>query len=224
MIEDENYEEETQDEVPTGEDELTALKKRAKLMGINFHPNIGVDKLRAKVNNKLSEDTPGAEDDAQGIKEVPVTSRKATPNRPLTIKQKLSRKCHEPLTESEYKRWKLGKDRRDAGRLIRIRVTCMNPNKKDWEGEIISVGSAKMGTYKKYIPFNTPDGWHVPKAIYEVMKERQCTIFQSTTDEKGRKIRKAKLIPEFSIEVLPPLSEAERDALAKKQAMANGTA
>ena len=35
--------------------ELDTLKQRAKLMGIKHHPNIGVDKLRDKVNEQLEE-------------------------------------------------------------------------------------------------------------------------------------------------------------------------
>ena len=31
-------------------DELTTLKARADLMGVTYHPNIGLEKLRAKVN------------------------------------------------------------------------------------------------------------------------------------------------------------------------------
>ena len=34
-------------------DELTLLKERADLMGIKYHPSIGVDKLREKVNSVL---------------------------------------------------------------------------------------------------------------------------------------------------------------------------
>ena len=36
-------------------DELTLLKERATLMGIQYHPSIGVDKLREKVTSALKE-------------------------------------------------------------------------------------------------------------------------------------------------------------------------
>ena len=40
----------------------------------------------------------------------------------------------------------------------------MNPTKKEWEGEIITVSNALVAvTVKKYIPFAAEDGWHVPQ-------------------------------------------------------------
>lgn len=38
------------------QDELTVLKERATLMGISFHPSIGVDKLRDKINAALNDE------------------------------------------------------------------------------------------------------------------------------------------------------------------------
>ena len=109
--------------------------------------------------------------------------------------------------------------RNDAAKLIRIRVTNMNPNKKEWEGEIITAGNSAVGTFKKYIPFNSDEGWHVPYIIYQQLVERQCQIFVTVTDSRGNKHRKGKLIKEFAIEVLPPLTQEELDELARRQAM-----
>jgi hypothetical protein len=96
----------------------------------------------------------------------------------------------------------------------------MNPAKKEWEGEIISVGSARIGTYKKYVPFNTgSEGWHIPKIMYDFLKERKCSVFQTILDNKGNKVRRSRLVPEFSIEVLPPLTREELKELARTQAM-----
>ena len=109
--------------------------------------------------------------------------------------------------------------RNDAAKLIRIRVTNMNPNKKEWEGEIITAGNSAVGTFKKYIPFNSDEGWHVPYIIYQQLVERQCQIFVTVTDSRGNKHRKGKLIKEFAIEVLPSLTQDELDELARRQAM-----
>ena len=73
---------------------------------------------------------------------------------------------------------------------------------------------------KKFVPFNADDGWHVPYVIYQQLKERQCQIFQTATDARGNKVRKGKLIKEFAIEVLPPLTKEELEELARRQAMA----
>ena len=121
-------------------------------------------------------------------------------------------------TESEaQKRLRL---LQEATKLVRIRVTCMNPAKKEWEGEIITVGNSAVGTLKKYIPFNADEGWHVPNIMYEALKERQCQVFVSTKTKNGVTIRQGKLIKEFAIEVLPPLTEEELKDLAQRQAMA----
>lgn len=183
-------------EVVESSDELDALKARADLMGIKYHPNTGIDKLRAKINNALS----------GGEESKTITS--------------LSKGTSEYISEEEFKKQEKSIRAREAGKLVRVRVTCMNPNKKDWEGEIISVGSAKLGTFKKFVPFNADEGWHVPKIIYDYMKDRKCSVFQTVKDSRGQKIRKAKMVNEFSIEVLPPLTKEEIKDLAQKQAMA----
>ena len=48
----------------------------------------------------------------------------------------------------------------------------MNPAKKEWTGEIMTVGNRVIGSVKKFIPFNADDGWHVPYIMYEQLRER----------------------------------------------------
>jgi hypothetical protein len=186
-------------EVESIPSELDTLKARATQMGIKFHPNTGVDKLRAKIDNKINP-----------TKAEPKASKgKKT--------EKVTYLTHEEFLTEQSKNIK-----KSINSLVRIRVTCMNPNKKNWEGEIISVGSAKLGTFKKYVPFNADDGWHVPNIIFEAMKERKYSSFTTVRGPRGEKIRKAKLVPEFSIEVLPHLTNEELKELARRQA-AQGT-
>lgn len=107
--------------------------------------------------------------------------------------------------------------------LVRIRLTCMNPAKKEWPGEILTVGNSLIGSVKRYVPFNAQEsGWHVERILLQLLKDRKCQIFQ-TVKENGREVRKGRLIPEFAIEELPPLTEKELAELARRQAMANGT-
>ena len=122
-----------------------------------------------------------------------------------------------PVAEPEMDRAALQKS---ASELMRIRVTCMNPAKKEWEGEIFTVGNAVVGTFKKYVPFNADEGWHVPRIIYEQLKDRECQVFTTVRDSRGNSTRKGKLIKEFAIEVLPNLTEEEIKELAQRQAMA----
>jgi len=173
------------------EDELTVLKQRADQMGIKYHPSIGVVKLRDKVNTTLA--SPAA---VAAPVNVPLAG---------TV---------EPIQESRAAARKRLK--REANRLVRIRLTCMDPNKKDWAGEIFTVGNSVVGTFKKYVPFNAEEGWHVPHIIYEQLKERQCQVFTKTI-VAGRPVMKGKLVNAFAIEKLPALTTAELKTLEKRK-------
>jgi hypothetical protein len=97
----------------------------------------------------------------------------------------------------------------------------MNPAKKEWEGEIFSVGNAVVGSFTKYVPFNAEEGWHVPHMIYQMICDRQCQVFYTVSDSRGNKTRRGKLIKEFSVEVMPQLTAEELHDLAQRQAMSN---
>ena len=191
MTDETNLIEDTQEDEVVVQDELDALKARANLLGVKFHHSISLEKLREKVNAAVT---------SEGKVEEPSNSSPET---------------KEETVGEKRKRLKL-----EALKLVRIRLTCLNPAKKEWEGEIITVGNSLIGSVKKFVPFNADDGWHVPYVIYQQLKERQCQIFQTATDARGNKVRKGKLIKEFAIEVLPPLTKEELDELARRQAMA----
>jgi hypothetical protein len=176
------------DEILT-QDELTTLKARADLLGITYHPSIGLEKLREKINAATSDEA----------SKEPVQAA--------------------PQTDEETLSQKRARLKKEASALVRIRVTCMNPAKAEWEGEIITTGNSAVGSITKYVPFNADAGWHVPHIIYQQLAERQCQIFTTVTDSRGNKSRKGKLIREFAIEVLPPLTPAELQELAQRQAM-----
>lgn len=202
MSEEKSFEE--LEEVKT---ELELLRARAKQMGINHHPSIGLAKLKNKINAQL----------AEPVKEVVVEEEivqpaaSETPSIPKVIVK----------TEAQKKNEKMMRLRKDASKLIRIRVANMNPNKKEWEGEMYTVSNSVVGTFKKFVPFNNDEGWHVPNIIYKHMKEKECQIFHTVRGPRGNKVRKGKIIKELSIEVLPALSDKEMTDLATKQAMAN---
>jgi len=171
---------------------LDALKAKADLLGVKYTKNIGAEKLRIRIENHLAKQNEDDEIEAEIVQEE------------LSHKQVIAQR------------------KKDASKLLRIRVTCMNPNKKNWQGEIFSVGSSKMGTFKKFVPFNADDGWHVPKIIYDAIKERKFSTFKTEKTNKGQQVRKAHLVPEYSVEVLPDLTKEELESLAKQQAMAKG--
>ena len=177
------------DEILT-QDELTTLKARADLLGVTYHPSIGLEKLREKINAATSD---------EAVQE------------PVQIA---------PQANEETLNQKRARLKKEALELVRIRVTCMNPAKAEWEGEIFTAGNSGVGSITKFVPFNADAGWHVPRIIYQQLADRQCQIFVTVTDSRGNKSRKGKLIREFAIEVLPNLTPAELHELAQRQAMA----
>ena len=182
--------EDTLNDLPQ-ESELDALKARADVLGIKYHPSIGVDALKTKISEHMAG--------------LPSEGSAAI--------------VSEPVAETEAQirnRVKL-----TATRQVRIRVTCMNPAKKDWEGEIFTVGNNAVGTLKKYVPFDTE--WYVPQIMLNMIQERECQVFHTVNAANGQKVRKGKLVKEFAVEVLPDLTPAELKALAQRQAMAAGT-
>ena len=172
---------------------LDILKARAEKLGIKYHHRVGEEKLAAQIKKVLEQPD-----------ELPV----------------ITAPVNSDIQKAETARQHKGRMRKDAARLVRIRVTCMNPNKKDWEGEMYTVSNSVAGTFKKYVPFNAENGWHVPNIIYKHMLERKCQIFYTVKGPQGNKIRKGKLVPELNIEVLEPLTRTEIKDLATQQAMA----
>lgn len=186
--------------VDTAATELQVLKSRADLLGIEYHPKISLEKLRARVNAQINDEAyTEVPDDMELIEHS---------TRPRVLKLK-------PETQAERD----DRLRKDATRLVRIRVTCMNPNKKDWDGEVFTVANSVVGTVRKYIPFNAEDGWHVPSILVDLLKEKQY-VHHYTEKKNGAEINRHKLVKEFAIEYLDPLTEEELKDLAQRQALA----
>lgn len=182
----------TDNDLPV-EDELTVLKARADQLGIKYHPSIGVDSLRKKVTDELSTPDPAADE---------------PPAPKLSAKE----------TAAAQRRKKM----KDAAKLVRCRITSMDPKKAEWEGELFTVSNAVVGTMRKYVPYGVD--WHVPQIIFNQIKNAKCQVFSTYRDSRGNRSRKGKLVDAYGIEVLPNLSEKELNKLAQRQAMAAGTA
>jgi hypothetical protein len=174
-------------------DELTILKERAKLLGITHSNNISVETLRAKIDAKLFEKTEEAElaDDGSVNDDDPGT-------KPMNLRTKLLM---------------------DATRLVRLRITNLDPKKKDLPGEILCVANEYIGTVKKFIPFGevTEDGYHVPYCLYQMMKDRKFLNIRTIKGPNGRQIVRHNWAPEFALEVLPQLTQEDLNKLAAAQ-------
>jgi hypothetical protein len=192
------------------------LKKQAEQLGISVHHRWNEETIQAKINEVLAAKYLEQAEAASEAPEAPESSE-APPSTPKVKKGRIR-----ALNRSQYQAQVLELRKQRARELVRVQVTCMNPIKKEWQGEILSTGSAKMGTFKKYIPYNVE--WHVPRALLEFMKEKKCSVFQNVPDGRGGMKKESRSIPEYSIAELPPLTPEELKALAQRQAMARGEA
>lgn len=194
-------------EEQSGPSELEMLKQQAALMGVTHSNNIGVEALRKKIAAKME----GEQDntDADGVEiaqpnplapapaEPTATAEAAPAGKPKTLQQHL---------------------RETAMRLVRIRISSMDPKKQDLDGEFITVANEYIGTVRKYVPFGekTDKGYHVPQCIYDHLKGREFLHVQ-TREVDGQLVTKTRYVKEFAIEVLEPLTPAEIRALAADQ-------
>lgn len=204
---------------------LKVVQAQADALGIPYHHRAGAEKIAGMVAAHLAANpydalklAPEAEDEKvfADIQTEPDTSadivkvptKAAGDPCPVT-----------PMTADEFHQTSAAEAAKGIGALRRVQIQCMNPMKREWPGEIISVGSAKYGTYKKYIPFDGQP-YHVPQIIYDVLKERQCTLFRTEKDTRGNDHRVGYLSREFNIVDLPPLSKKELAELREKQQLA----
>lgn len=179
--------------------EKEVLMQRARLLGIEFSNNIGIETLRQRIAAKIEgapEPKPEPELEANAL----------TGEDPAAPKKSL----RQELFDEEM-------------RLIRVRITCMDPKKKDLQGEIFTVANEYLGTVRKFVPFGeaTEDGFHIPKVIYTMLEERRFLNITTKRDRvTGAMVPSTNYAKEFAIEVLPPLTELELARLATAQAAA----
>ena len=195
--------------------ELDLLKQRATLMGITFSNNIGEETLRQRIADKQAEldaaasgaENTGEEGDTvqQEQGEVNALEAGASPKEEVTTER--------PLTLREQIRL-------EQMRLVRVRITCLDPKKKDLPGEILTVANEYLGTVRKFIPFGevTDDGYHIPYCLYKMLDARKFLNIRTFKDRRTGTVRvESGYVKEFALEVLDPLTPAELAKLATAQ-------
>lgn len=187
---------------------LIQLKAEADKLGINYHPNIGFNKLQERIEVAIAAKAQRQDE------ETPEPNIERT-HTPAHVKDRVTGRL---MTPAEVRQMK----RKRATELVRVRVSCMNPNKKDWEGEIFSIGNSQIPTQKKYVPFDVEEGWHIPRIMVDWLKNKKYQSFVKERDYRGREIKRAVQKSEFSVEILPPLTPEEFKALKQRQVIASG--
>jgi hypothetical protein len=220
--------------------ELDMLKQRAKLMGITFSNNIGVEGLKTKIAQKLaeesaaegnaepegtegdegetqSESTQDANDAMDSAAPVPAFIAPAPAVAPTVI-------AAPPAAPVPQKKLSMREQLyAEQMRLVRVRITNLDPKKKDLPGEIFTVANEYIGAVKKYVPYGevSDNGWHIPYCIYQALLERQFVDIRTSKGKNGVPVVTTRMAREFSLEVLEPLTEEELKQLATAQ-MAQG--
>jgi hypothetical protein len=178
--------------------ELESLKNLADSLDVKYHPSIGVENLKAKIAEVDTAPKPIVEED-----DVPVTT---------TVNSKASKSERAKNLKKE------------ARKLTRVRISCMNPAKQGYTGEIFSAGNRYAGRVKAFIPFD--HDWHVPKILLNMIQNSKCQIFvqQKERSDSGAMVQSTtgKLVKQYSVEILPDLTKAELADLAKRQALRAG--
>ena len=174
---------------------LNALKQRADALGVEYGAKIGIVKLTKRINEHL-------ETQSQ-VAYVPGPS--PMHSTPHTNQEQLIKQNRE-------------KRRKEQLKLVRVIIGTLDPGKKEWEGEIVTVSNDLVGTQKKYVPYNHEAGWHIPQIMLNMLREKKCQTFTSSVNKTtGVRVHKAKTGSAYSIEVLPPLTPTEIEKLAKLQ-------
>ncbi len=103
-----------------------------------------------------------------------------------------------------------------GGKLMRVRITCHDPQFKKHTGLIRSAGST-LYFVKRFVPFNRIT--HIEKVIYDFMKQTNYQWFEEKVNRStGRKYKVPRTSPAFVIEDIEPLTQEELTELAKDQA------
>ena len=217
---------------------ITELKEIALEIGLGHFANIGLETLRTKIADYcdaqgIPQDDPrlrgcldmpsdGSRIDSKAQeegtpydlsseeKEGPVSPQKGFSEEIEKLKHLTFEEADKKHMETEEKAvWK------KAMRLVRCQISCNNPNKTSYQGEIFSARNKFIPEVKKFVPFNVPT--HVPVILLNMIKEKQLQTFVTEKLPNGMQTKRSKLVPEYNIQVLAPLTPEEFNAIRQKQ-------
>lgn len=136
------------------------------------------------------------------------------------IKAKLSPEPKEDVVdkakESQDFRTKMFKEQM---RLVRCSITNLNPAKRDLPGEIWTVANEYLGTVRKFVPYGEAGkAYHLPFILFNELKNRKYNSITKRINPRTKKEEVIqRMVPEFNIQELPPLTKEELAKLAIAQ-------
>ena len=203
--------------------ELQQLKDIAKYLEYQHHHAIGAERLESELIKYCDEIGTSMEEAINGMEALIAskansltetdgsnTNTELDPN----IVAKLSAMS---FNEAEGKAVKSARaeKQKEAMRLVRCTISCNNKNKSEFSGEIFCARNKILPEVKKFVPFGVPT--HVPLILLNMIKEKQYLVFRTKKLPNGQTVKEPSLIPEYNIQELPPLTQQELDAIARKQ-------
>lgn len=202
----ENNDQALSTEGETAVDELALLKERAKQMGIPFSNNISLETLRKRIADKMEgKDEPEVNPLSGDVEIAAIT----------TAPKKLDAKQNALALRKMMQR--------DQMKLVRVRITNMDPKKKDLPGEIWTVSNEYLGNVRKMIPYGeqTDEGFHIPYCLFRLLQSKRFLHIRTVKDRvTGVERQEKQWVKEFSLDVLPDLTKEELARLAAAQAAA----
>lgn len=202
----ENNDQALSTEGETAVDELTLLKERAKQMGIPFSNNISLETLRKRITDKMEGKEEPEVNPLAGDSEIA-----AITDAPKKLDAKQNALALRKLMQ------------REQMKLVRVRITNMDPKKKDLPGEIWTVSNEYLGNVRKMIPYGeqTDEGFHIPYCLFRLLQSKRFLHIRTVKDRvTGVERQEKQWVKEFSLDVLPDLTKEELARLAAAQAAA----
>lgn len=132
-----------------------------------------------------------------------------------TLRERVNSKLANTTSEPAKDMTLAQKVRNEAMKLVRVRVVCLNPNKKEFEAEFVRFGNSVIPSITRLVPFEVET--HIEQCIYTILKNRQIPYIRNEKNGEGHMVPVRKLRSEFQIEVLPPLTKEELAELAAQQ-------
>ena len=203
--------------------ELQQLKDIAKYLEYQHHHAIGAERLESELIKYCDEIGTSMEEAINGMEALIAskansltetdgsnTNTELDPN----IVAKLATMS---FNEAEGKAVKSARaeKQKEAMRLVRCTISCNNKNKSEFSGEIFCARNKILPEVKKFVPFGVPT--HIPLILLNMIKEKQYQVFRTKKLPNGQTVKEPSLIPEYNIQELPPLTQQELDAIARKQ-------
>lgn len=174
---------------------ISALKKKADILGINYKSNVSIATLQKAINEKM---------EGTGVGESETTpSTDASPTAKPAVKDTATLVA-------------------EAHKLVRVIITPIDQTKAtNLESEMITAGNSVVGTITRLIPFGVE--WHVEQIILNALREKKFTQFVKKKGQYGIDTNDTRYVPAYSITELPPLTKAELEQLAIAQMRSGAT-